>query len=64
MAIVNQKSEKSEFPFFEDFKDRSKAPAPHRFIDEVGGAFFTGCVGGFLWNFAKGKILWRKKFKV
>ncbi len=35
-------------------RDASRPPAPDRIIDDVGGAFSMGFVGGFLWNFAKG----------
>jgi import inner membrane translocase subunit TIM17 len=35
-------------------RDMSREPCPDRIIDDVGGAFGMGCVGGFLWHFGKG----------
>lgn len=32
----------------------SREPCPDRIVDDVGGAFGMGCVGGFLWHFVKG----------
>eukprot|EP00920_Eleutheroschizon_duboscqi_P036908 GHVT01088570.1.p2 GENE.GHVT01088570.1~~GHVT01088570.1.p2 ORF type:complete len:150 (+),score=19.29 GHVT01088570.1:715-1164(+) len=37
-------------------RDLSREPCPDRIVEDLGGAFGMGCVGGFLWHFAKG---WR-----
>lgn len=37
-------------------RDLNREPCPDRILDDMGGAFGMGALGGFLWNFAKG---WR-----
>ena len=31
-----------------------REPCPHRILDDIGGAFGMGAVGGGIWNFGKG----------
>lgn len=35
-------------------RDMSREPCPDRIVDDLGGAFGMGCVGGFMWHFVKG----------
>lgn len=35
-------------------RDMSREPCPDRIVDDIGGAFGMGSVGGFLWHFVKG----------
>jgi len=35
-------------------RDAGREPCPDRIIDDTGGAFGMGCIGGFLWHFGKG----------
>jgi import inner membrane translocase subunit TIM17 len=35
-------------------KDAGREPCPDRIIEDAGGAFGMGCVGGFIWHFVKG----------
>lgn len=35
-------------------RDAGREPCPDRIIDDFGGAFGMGCIGGFLWHFGKG----------
>ncbi|KAL7067306.1 putative mitochondrial import inner membrane translocase subunit TIM17 [Cryptosporidium serpentis] len=35
-------------------RDLSRDPCPDRIVEDLGGAFGMGCVGGFLWNFLHG----------
>ena len=37
-----------------DFSGRE--PCPYRILDDIGGAYAMGCVGGSIWHFVKG---WR-----
>ncbi|KAK3259955.1 hypothetical protein CYMTET_31069 [Cymbomonas tetramitiformis] len=36
--------------------DNGRDPCPHRIIDDVGGAFGMGAVGGGLWNLVRGSM--------
>ncbi|EKX74095.1 mitochondrial import inner membrane translocase subunit tim17, putative [Theileria equi strain WA] len=35
-------------------RDLSREPCPDRIVEDMGGAFGMGSIGGFLWNFGKG----------
>jgi len=35
-------------------RDASREPCPDRIIEDIGGAYGMGAIGGFLWHFAKG----------
>eukprot|EP00922_Rhytidocystis_sp_ex-Travisia-forbesii_P012291 GHVS01018543.1.p1 GENE.GHVS01018543.1~~GHVS01018543.1.p1 ORF type:complete len:190 (-),score=37.79 GHVS01018543.1:54-572(-) len=35
-------------------RDLGREPCPDRIVEDLGGAFGMGCVGGFLWHFVKG----------
>ncbi|KAF4676872.1 Mitochondrial import inner membrane translocase subunit Tim17-A [Perkinsus chesapeaki] len=35
-------------------RDAAREPCPDRIVEDLGGAFGMGCVGGFLWHFVKG----------
>ena len=35
-------------------RQEAESPCPHRIVDECGGAFLLGCVGGGLFHFGKG----------
>ena len=35
-------------------RDLGKEPCPDRIVEDLGGAFGMGCIGGFLWHFVKG----------
>jgi len=35
-------------------RDAGREPCPDRIIDDLGGAFGMGAVGGFIWHFVKG----------
>lgn len=35
-------------------RDLAREPCPDRIVEDLGGAFGMGCVGGFLWHFVKG----------
>lgn len=37
-------------------RDLAREPCPDRIVEDLGGAFGMGCIGGFLWHFGKG---WR-----
>jgi len=37
-------------------RDLSREPCPDRIIEDCGGAFGMGCIGGFLWHTVRG---WR-----
>ena len=41
-------------------RDLNREPCPDRILDDMGGAFGMGALGGFLWHFAKG---WRNSPK-
>ncbi|CAD7954752.1 unnamed protein product [Amoebophrya sp. A25] len=34
--------------------DRAREPCPDRIVEDLGGAFGMGCIGGFLWHFVRG----------
>eukprot|EP01029_Cantina_marsupialis_P000455 TRINITY_DN10334_c0_g1_i1.p1 TRINITY_DN10334_c0_g1~~TRINITY_DN10334_c0_g1_i1.p1 ORF type:complete len:170 (-),score=62.35 TRINITY_DN10334_c0_g1_i1:253-762(-) len=34
--------------------DSGRLPCPHRILDDVGGAFAMGCIGGGVWHLFKG----------
>lgn len=34
--------------------DHQREPCPHRIVDDVGGAFSMGAIGGTIWHFFKG----------
>mmetsp|Transcript_12314 Transcript_12314/g.35782 ORF Transcript_12314/g.35782 Transcript_12314/m.35782 type:complete len:146 (-) Transcript_12314:12-449(-) len=38
----------------EHSSDLGREPCPDRIVEDLGGAFGMGCVGGFLWHFVKG----------
>uniref|UniRef100_A0A0G4GAT0 Mitochondrial import inner membrane translocase subunit TIM17 n=1 Tax=Chromera velia CCMP2878 TaxID=1169474 RepID=A0A0G4GAT0_9ALVE len=35
-------------------RDLGREPCPDRIVEDLGGAFGMGCVGGFIWHFVKG----------
>ncbi|CAD7946377.1 unnamed protein product [Amoebophrya sp. A120] len=35
-------------------RDTGREPCPDRIVEDLGGAFGMGCVGGFLWHFVRG----------
>lgn len=35
-------------------RDATREPCPDRIVEDMGGAYGMGCVGGFLWHFMKG----------
>jgi len=35
-------------------RDIGREPCPDRIIEDIGGAFGMGCIGGFLWHLVKG----------
>ena len=35
-------------------RDRGREPCPDRIVEDLGGAFGMGCIGGFLWYAIKG----------
>ncbi|SBS87197.1 mitochondrial import inner membrane translocase subunit TIM17, putative [Plasmodium ovale wallikeri] len=35
-------------------RDLAREPCPDRIIEDMGGAFGMGCVGGYIWHFLKG----------
>lgn len=35
-------------------RDIGREPCPDRIVEDIGGAFGMGCIGGFLWHLAKG----------
>lgn len=35
-------------------RDASREPCPDRIVEDMGGAFGMGCIGGFIWHFVKG----------
>mmetsp|Transcript_16424 Transcript_16424/g.35673 ORF Transcript_16424/g.35673 Transcript_16424/m.35673 type:complete len:190 (-) Transcript_16424:523-1092(-) len=37
-----------------DSVEHTREPCPHRIIDDVGGAFAMGAIGGSIWHFFKG----------
>ena len=34
-------------------RDAGREPCPDRIVEDLGGAFGMGCVGGFIWHFVK-----------
>lgn len=34
--------------------DLAREPCPDRIVEDLGGAFGMGCIGGFLWHFGRG----------
>ncbi|CAD7971081.1 unnamed protein product [Amoebophrya sp. A120] len=35
-------------------RDAGREPCPDRIVEDLGGAFGMGCIGGFLWHFVRG----------
>ena len=38
----------------DDYDENPGTPCPHRILDDIGGAFAMGAIGGGLWNMVKG----------
>lgn len=34
-------------------RDAGREPCPDRIVEDLGGAFGMGCIGGFIWHFVK-----------
>ncbi|KAL8452166.1 hypothetical protein Emed_001473 [Eimeria media] len=59
VVFVNGK-QKTDIIIMAGRRDLNREPCPDRILDDMGGAFGMGALGGFLWHFAKG---WRNSPK-
>ena len=50
----NTKNRKSPAVCVLDHRHRPGEPCPDRIVEDLGGAFGMGAVGGFLWHFGRG----------